>query len=139
MSFNFEVEGGGTLHLLTAGKYCDQDIIVTGLGGGGGGGGDAPELHTVTETCDNANEVVTYFRNLRPSGCNDMLVVLKVPDSITAFSKFNNGQMLNLSLNGTKAAYTRWYSSALNVQTTFTTSYTCTCYAGDEYYLFPIY
>ena len=67
-----------------------------------------------------------------------MIVALKVPDGITAFSKFENGQMLALLLNGTKAAYARWYSSAVNVQTTFTTSYTCKCWAGDEYYLLPL-
>lgn len=134
--FNFEVESGKTLQLLTAGKYCDQDILVTALGGGGGGGG--PELHTVTEALDNAAEVVDYFRKLRPSGCNDMIVALKIPDGVTAFSKFENGQMLALLLNGTKAAYARWYTNAVNVQTTFTTSYTCKSLAGDEYYLIPL-
>ena len=135
--FNFEVESGKTLQLLTAGKYCDQDILVAAFGGQGGGGG-GPELHTVTEALDNADEVVKYFRNLRPSGCNDMIIAIKIPDGITAFSKFENGQMLALLLNGTKAAYARWYSSAVNVQTTFTTSYTCKCLAGDEYYLLPL-
>lgn len=33
--FNFEVETGKSLQLLTGGKYCDQDILVTALGGGG--------------------------------------------------------------------------------------------------------
>ena len=112
------------------------DLIVGTLVPGAVGG---PTLHTVTSTCDNANEVVEYFRKLRPSGCNDMLVVLNPPSGLTAFSKMENGQLLNLALNGTKAGYARWYSSAVNVQTTFTTSYTCKCWAGDEYYLFPLY
>lgn len=34
MSFNIEVEGGKTVRLPTAGKYCDQDIVVTATGGG---------------------------------------------------------------------------------------------------------
>lgn len=102
-------------------------------------GGGATNLHTVTTNCENASAVVEYFRNLRPDGCLDMLVVLKPKESITAFSKMTNGQLLTLSLNGTKAAYTRWYSSALNVQTTFTTSYTCKSFVGDEYYIFPVY
>lgn len=34
MSFNIEVEGGKTVKLPTAGKYCDRDIIVTATGGG---------------------------------------------------------------------------------------------------------
>ena len=32
MSHNITVEGGKTVKLLTAGKYCDQDIIVTAEG-----------------------------------------------------------------------------------------------------------
>ena len=35
MSFNIEVEGGKSVRLPTAGKYCDRDIVVTATGGGG--------------------------------------------------------------------------------------------------------
>lgn len=34
MSFNITVEGGSSIRLPTAGKYCDRDIIVTAEGGG---------------------------------------------------------------------------------------------------------
>lgn len=34
--FNITVEGGASKRLLTAGKYCDRDIVVTATGGGGG-------------------------------------------------------------------------------------------------------
>ena len=34
MSFNITVEGGTSVRLPTAGKYCDRDIIVTAEGGG---------------------------------------------------------------------------------------------------------
>ena len=37
MSFNIEVEGGKSIRLPTAGKYCDRDIVVTATGSGGGG------------------------------------------------------------------------------------------------------
>ena len=33
--FNVTVEGGKTVRLKTAGKYCDRDIVVTAEGGGG--------------------------------------------------------------------------------------------------------
>ena len=33
MSFNIEVEGGSTVRLPTAGKYCDRDILITASGG----------------------------------------------------------------------------------------------------------
>ena len=32
---NITVEGGSSVRLLTAGKYCDRDIVVTSTGGGG--------------------------------------------------------------------------------------------------------
>ena len=36
MNQNITVEGGSSVRLPTAGKYCDRDIIVTATGGGGG-------------------------------------------------------------------------------------------------------
>ena len=33
MSFNIEIDGGKTVRLPTAGKYCDRDIVVTAKGG----------------------------------------------------------------------------------------------------------
>lgn len=35
MSHNITVEGGKSVRLPTAGKYCDTDIVVTAVGGGG--------------------------------------------------------------------------------------------------------
>lgn len=108
--------------------------LIAGIPTGGGGG---PLVHTVTKSCDNASEVVEYFRALRPSGCNDMVVALNPPNTGATFSSMTNGQMLGLVINGTKAGYARWYSNAVNVQTTFTSSYTCKCQAGDEYVILP--
>lgn len=34
MSYNITVDGGTSVRLLTAGKYCDRDIVVTATGGG---------------------------------------------------------------------------------------------------------
>ena len=36
------VEGGSSARLLTAGKYCDRNILVTATGGGGGGTSASP-------------------------------------------------------------------------------------------------
>ena len=33
MSHNITIEGGTSVRLPTAGKYCDQDIIITAEGG----------------------------------------------------------------------------------------------------------
>lgn len=35
MTHNITVEGGTSVRLPTAGKYCDRDIIITSTGGGG--------------------------------------------------------------------------------------------------------
>lgn len=40
MSHNITVEGGSSVRLPTAGKYCDRDIVITAKGGGGGSGSD---------------------------------------------------------------------------------------------------
>lgn len=37
MSINITVEGGTSKRLLTAGKYCEDDIVITATGGGEGG------------------------------------------------------------------------------------------------------
>ena len=37
MSHNITIEGGSSVRLPTAGKYCDRDIVITATGGGGGG------------------------------------------------------------------------------------------------------
>lgn len=34
MSHNITIEGGKTVRLPTAGKYCDRDIVITAEGGG---------------------------------------------------------------------------------------------------------
>ena len=42
--FNIEVQGGSSVRLPTAGKYCEQDIIVTASGGG-----DSSELENLID------------------------------------------------------------------------------------------
>jgi hypothetical protein len=62
MSHNITVEGGTSVRLKTAGKYCDRDIIVTAEGSTSGGGESATisgvDLHD--RTSDLAN---TYLSN----------------------------------------------------------------------------
>ena len=67
------MEGGTSKRLLTAGKYCDRDIVVTAQGGGGGGGDSnggekeiAALLMNTLETLD--NNVAT---SLRSRACQD--------------------------------------------------------------------
>lgn len=75
MSFNIEVEGGKTVRLLTAGKFCDKDIVVTATGGGGGGESGLPSGYRradyiqfsgkqIVDTeivCNQNTKIQTYF------------------------------------------------------------------------------
>lgn len=49
MSFNVEVQGGSSVRLPTAGKYCDRDIVITATGGGGGGDPTLPNGYSLVD------------------------------------------------------------------------------------------
>ena len=58
---NITVEGGTSVRLPTAGKYCDRDIVITAEGGGDVGVGiDAMLTCTVTSIDSNATSLVEY-------------------------------------------------------------------------------
>lgn len=54
MSHNITIEGGTTVRLPTAGKYCDRDIVITALGGGTG----KPEQEKTVEITENGTHEV---------------------------------------------------------------------------------
>lgn len=59
--FAFTVDGGTSLRLKTAGKYCDRDIVVTATGGGGGEDDVGALLsNTLTAIESNATSVKDY-------------------------------------------------------------------------------
>ena len=59
MSYDITVEGGTSVRLTTAGKYCDRDIVVTATGGGGINDFLEGKLEEVN--CDGCTEVNPYF------------------------------------------------------------------------------
>jgi len=61
--FNIEVAGGSSVRLLTAGKYCDRDIIVTATGGGGEVGGLSQYVKFIATP-----EAKTSFTIINPLG-----------------------------------------------------------------------
>jgi hypothetical protein len=50
MSFDITVDGGSSIRLPTAGKYCDRDIVITAEGGGGGSVGEFSKYAKVIAT-----------------------------------------------------------------------------------------
>ena len=60
MSIDITVQGGTSKRLLTAGKYCPQDIVVTAEGGGGANQIDALLDGSLTELDSDALTLVRY-------------------------------------------------------------------------------
>lgn len=95
--------------------------------------------HVVTEDCANASTVASYFRGVLPDGCSDALIMFKPLDSATGVSDITDRQMLTMTIRGSSVAYTRWYNGDISASATATTAYALKCWAGDEYYVYPIY
>lgn len=74
MSFNIEVEGGKSVRLPTAGKYCDRDIVITATGGGG----EAP-ANPVIEALS-VTENGTYTAPSGVDGYSPVTVNVPIPD-----------------------------------------------------------
>lgn len=83
MSINIEVQGGGSIKLLTAGKYCDRDIVVTATGGSNGGNGGFELAAVFDKTIvDMDNSKVTIVPNYGCQNC-DLLETVNLPNAVT--------------------------------------------------------
>lgn len=60
MTHNITVEGGTSVRLLTAGKYCDRDIVVTATGGGDNLAKQLIE-RTITNISDDSTEIIGAY------------------------------------------------------------------------------
>ncbi len=85
MSHNITVEGGKSVRLPTAGKYCDRDIIITATGGGGGSVIDFL-TNTLTEVIDTEG-VVTSLNNYTFDG-KTSLETVRLP-AVTSIGTYN--------------------------------------------------
>lgn len=85
--FNISVDGGSSVRLPTAGKYCDRDIIVTAIGGDSGNVAAQIVDGSITEYRDDS---LTYIRGYGLRGCADLETV-ELPEvteiGIYAFSQ----------------------------------------------------
>lgn len=73
MSHNITIEGGTSVRLPTAGKYCDRDIVVTATGGGGGDSDELAKLLTNKLTSLDSN--VTSVRQFAFRGATALTSV----------------------------------------------------------------
>lgn len=81
MSYRFEIAAGASKKLLVGGKYCEEDIIVTALGGS-----DAPDIPDAPVTPEYSEGLLIEWTDWRGGyevngrgDCTDSIVV--IPDS----------------------------------------------------------
>jgi hypothetical protein len=124
--FNIEVQGGSSVRLPTAGKYCDRDIIVTASGGGG-------EIITVTSPSVNGAEALEIFKLFMNEGEN--LCIFK--NTKTQF--VNNECVVYIcqktsTINSSySVAFGRYRTTGVNFQANPTTAYDCIFSVGDTF------
>jgi hypothetical protein len=111
MSFNIEVEGGSSVRLPTAGKYCDRDIVITATGGGGDDGSTVRSLLDRTISGDFADSKITSVGAYAFYNCTK-LTSIYLPNVTTADAyafAICGAEVINLpkltTLNGNDYAY----------------------------------
>lgn len=103
MSFNIEVQSGNPVRLLTRGKYCDRDIIITAIGG------ETPTNPIIEPLSVTDNG--TYTASNGVDGYSPVTVNVPIPEG---YIKPNG--MLNITENGTHDV-TEYASVEVNVPT----------------------
>ena len=96
MSHNITIEGGTSLRLKTAGKYCDRDIIVTSTGGGGSTEPDPRDLYQRVEYIESAEEgtypyIITDFYADNDTGVEVVASFAVMQDRIPMGSRQDSG------------------------------------------------
>lgn len=95
MSINITVEGGSSKRLLTAGKYCAEDIVVTATGGGGSSEPDPRDQYQRVEYIESAEEgtypyVITDFVADNSAGVEIVASFAVMADRIPMGSRENS-------------------------------------------------
>ena len=118
MSINIEVEGGTSVRLPTAGKYCDRDIVVTATGGGGAevktctvrfvDGGDASSNNycAYTKFADGVFSAETVGEISSPESGFDITIENVVCGSIIYFPWYYDGDYGEFSVSGSETVTT---------------------------------
>ena len=127
MSFNIEVEGGSSVRLPTAGKYCDMDIIIKALGGGGSANIEVVTIASSFATADAAYGVLSAMVT---SGETTYFV----RKSKSWFDAVCLSAYFNLPENN-QAGYARHRTfNGVTGASSWTSAYDLKANAGDEYY-----
>ena len=95
--FNIEVQGGSSVRLPTAGKYCEKDIIVTASGGGEefigirlsdfvNGYATTADLTSIPLTDNMRNDQKFFYYMFYESGVYGKLEEVYLPDGLTCFA-----------------------------------------------------
>jgi hypothetical protein len=120
MSFNIEVEGGTSVRLPTAGKYCDRDIVITATGGGGGGDSDSEEAvaallgNTMTEL---DNNIVTSLRTRACQGATKLVTVnLPLVTSLGGYAFYQCSGLVTVKLPKLTTVSTQAFYSCTNLK-----------------------
>lgn len=96
MTHNIEVEGGKTVRLPTAGKYCDRDILITATGGGGSTQPDPRDMYQRVEYIESATEgtypyIITDFYADNDSGVELIASFPVLQDRVPMGSREDSG------------------------------------------------
>jgi hypothetical protein len=117
MSFNIEVDGGSSVRLPTAGKYCDRDIVITAKGGGG----DINAFIDRSITEVNIPEGVTKIGDFAFRSCTKLTSVT-LPSTLKTIgsSAFYSTKITTLDVpNGVTTINSNAYTSCTSLTTVF--------------------
>lgn len=115
MSINITVEGGSSKRLLTAGKYCPEDIVVTATGGEGGDdlAGAIADRSIVEFRSDRCAKIGAYsFR-----GCAN-LETLVAPNakSVGEYALYNCSKLQSIVLPSVETVSANAFREASNLE-----------------------
>ena len=114
---NISVQAGNSVRLLTAGKYCDRDIVVTAEGSDGGSAGN--QLHgtldgTLESIYSNVSKVIAY-------ACRGIttLTTVNLPEaiSIETYAFYGCSGITNLNAPEVKTLGTYAFYNCSNLAT----------------------
>ena len=129
--FNISIPGGQSKRLLTGGKYCPADILVTAEGTAGVGYSEI----TVTTNLTNALRVYEFLSKLIPSGAKAAMFYRDNKENTV------NNQLISAYLDlradvsdaNQIMAYARWRDNELNMQHSVTAEFDLIVSPGNVY------